>query len=126
MPQKTQYRKIIHRSNLLPPQILLPIFGTDLEGIVTTRAFTSSLITTLRNEFTGDRIFLQFYYPNADSFVYISISLIFLYGQWKFHQGSQSREKFQKIESFNKKETFVKNILFIILFVFTKDVLSAT
>jgi hypothetical protein len=105
---------------------MLTIFGTDLEGIVTARAFTSSLFTNLRNEFTGDRLFLQIYSPNSDALIYISISLIFIYGQWKFHQGSQTIEKFQKMKSFNKKETFLKNLIFIILFVFTKDVLSAT
>ena len=112
--------------NLIPPQMMLTIFGTDLEGIVTARAFTSSLFTNLRNEFTGDRLFLQIYSPNSDALIYISISLIFIYGQWKFHQGSQTIEKFQKMKSFNKKETFLKNLIFIILFVFTKDVLSAT
>ena len=54
------------------------------------------------------------------------MSLIIIYGQWKFYQGSQSREKLQKIDSFNKKETFLKNLIFIILFVFTKDILAAT
>jgi len=112
--------------NLIPPQMMLSIFGTDLEGIVTARAFTSSLFSNLRNEFTGDRLFMQLYYPHSDTFIYLSISLIFVYGQWKFLQGSQSREKFQKIDSFNKKETFLKNLIFILLFVFTKDVLSAT
>jgi hypothetical protein len=112
--------------SLLPPQAILAIFGSDLEGIITARAFISSLLTNLRNEFTGDRLFLQFYYPNSDSLMYLSISLIFVYGQWKFYEGSQSIEKFQKIKSFNRKETFLKNLIFIILFVFTKDVMSAT
>jgi len=111
---------------LLPQSAMLTIFGTDLEGIVTARAFASSLLTNLRNEFTGDKLFLQLYYPNSDSFMYLSISLIFVYGQWKFYQGSQGIEKFQKIQSFNKKEKFLKNMIFVILFVFTKDVLSAT
>ena len=114
------------RVNLIPQQMMLTIFGTDLEGIVTARAFASSLFSNLRNEFTGDRLFLQLYSPHSDALIYLSISLIVVYGQWKFHQGFQSREKFQKIDSFNKKETFLKNLIFIILFVFTKDVLSAT
>ena len=114
------------RVNLIPQQMMLTIFGTDLEGIVTARAFASSLFSNLRNEFTGDRLFLQLYSPHSDALVYISISMIFIYGQWKFHEGSQSMEKLQKIDSFNRKETFLKKLIFIILFVFTKDVLSAT
>jgi hypothetical protein len=125
LPQ-VQPHKAFQPLYFIPPQVMLTIFGTDLEGIVTARAFISSLFSNLRNEFTGDRLFLQFYYPNSDSLVYLSISLIFVYGQWKFHQGSQGIEKFQKIKSFNKKEKFLKNAMFIILFVFTKDVLSAT
>jgi hypothetical protein len=125
-PQPVKHFKDLQQANLIPPQFMLSIFGTDLEGIVTARAFTSSLFSNLRNEFTGDRLFLQLYSPHSDTLIYLSISLIVVYGQWKFHQGSQSREKFQKIDSFNKKESFLKNLIFIILFVFTKDVLSAT
>lgn len=125
-PHSNKPVKNIQRTALLPPQMLIPIFGTDLESIITLRALASSIITNLRNEFTGDRLFLQVFYPSSDSFIYISISLVFVYGQWKFIQGSQSIEKFQKIEAFNKREKFIKNIIFILLFVFTKDVLSAT
>jgi hypothetical protein len=125
-PSPVKQFKDLQQVNLIPPQVMLTIFGTDLEGIVTTRAFASSLFSNLRNEITGDRLFLQLYSPHSDALVYISMSLIVIYGQWKFHQGAQSREKFQKIDSFNKKEAFLKNLIFIILFVFTKDVLSAS
>ena len=124
LPRPDSYHKSLLQINLIPP--LVTIFGTDLESIVTARAFTSSLFTNLRNEITGDRLFLQLYSSHSDAIVYISMSLIVIYGEWKFYQGSQSREKLQKIDSFNKKETFLKNLIFIILFVFTKDVLSAT
>jgi hypothetical protein len=111
---------------MIPPQVMLSIFGSDLESIVTARAFTSSIFSNLRNEFTGDQLFIQMYSPHSDSLAYISLSLIFAYGQWKFHHGSKSIEKLQKIDSFNKKEKIIKNTIFIILFVFTKDILSAT
>jgi len=103
----------------------MPIFGTDLEGIITARAFTTSLITNLRNEVTEDRIFLQLSYPHTDSIIYISISILVLYSYWKYNEGSQRITKFQKIDQFNKIEKLVKHIIFILLFVFTKDVLSA-
>ena len=124
LPRPDSSHKSLLQINLIPP--LVTVFGTDLESIVTARAFTSSLFTNLRNEITGDRLFLQLYSSHSDAIVYISMSLIVIYGEWKFYQGSQSREKLQKIDSFNKKETFLKNLIFIILFVFTKDVLSAT
>jgi len=133
LPRPKQHYRVISKSvqplqplYIVPPQIMLTIFGSDLESIVTARALMSSLFSNLRNEFTGDRLFLQLYSPHSDSIAYISLLLIFVYGQWKFHQGSQTREKLQKIDSFNKKELIIKNAIFILLFVFTKDVLSAT
>lgn len=111
---------------IVPPQILLPIFGTDLEGIITTKAITSSLISNIRNEITGDRLFLQFSDLHPSSFVYLSIALTFAYGEWKFNEGSQGMLKLQKLDKFTKKEIMWKNIILIIFYVFTKDVLSAS
>jgi len=111
---------------IVPPQLLLPIFGTDLEGIITTKAITSSLISNIRNEITGDRLFLQFSDMHPSSFVYLSIALTFAYGEWKFNEGSQSMLKLQKMEKFTKKEIIWKNIILIIFYVFTKDVLSVS
>lgn len=117
---------VVTRMHILPTQTMITLFGTDLEGIVTSKAFLSSLISNLRNEFTSDRLFMQLYYPHPELFIYVSISLVFLYGQWKFYQGSQGLEKFQRMEGFIKREKLIKNIIFILLFVFTKDVMSAT
>jgi len=115
-----------HRVSLVPTHLMKSIFGTNLEGIVTTRAFISSLVSNLRGEITSDKVLMQLYAPDSYSIIYISISLIFVYGEWKFHKGSQSNQKFQKIESFAQKESCLKNIMFVVLFVFTKDVLSAS
>ncbi len=117
---------VVTRMHILPTQTMITLFGTDLEGIVTSKAFLSSLISNLRNEFTSDRLFMQLYYPHPELFIYVSISLVFLYGQWKFYKGSQGLEKFQRMEGFIKREKLIKNLIFIVLFVFTKDVMSAT
>lgn len=119
-----QHRKVVRPISLLPPHILFTIFETDLEGIVTARALTSSIFSSLRNEFTRDTLFMQLYYPHSDVVVYLFISMIFVYNQ--FDQSSKNIKRFQKIDSFNKKEKFLKNVMFILLFVFTKDVLSVT
>jgi hypothetical protein len=100
--------------------------GSDLESILTTRAITSSLITTLRNEISGDRLLLQITDVHPSTFVYLSIAITFLYGQWKFYQGCNRIEKLQKIDIYVKKETTWKNIIIIMLYVFTKDVMSVS
>jgi hypothetical protein len=111
---------------ILPPQAVLPILGSDLESILTTRAITSSIITTLRNEISGDRLLLQITDVHPSTFVYLSIAITFLYGQWKFYQGCNRIEKLQKIDIYVKKETTWKNIIIIMLYVFTKDVMSVS
>jgi hypothetical protein len=126
LPGPVQHRKVVTPISLLPPHILSTIFETDLEGIVTARALTSSIFSSLCKELTRDTLFMQLYYPHSDIVVYLFISMIFVYGQWEINEGSQNIKRFKKIDSFNKKEKFIKNMMFIILFVFTKDVLSAT
>lgn len=98
---------------------------TNLEGIITTRAFISSLIRNLSSEITWDKLIIQLSYPHSDSVVCISISLLFLYAQWKYHKNTQTT-KLQKIDVFTHREAVLKNIIFIILYVFTKDVSSVT
>jgi hypothetical protein len=99
---------------------------TNLEGIITTRAFISSLIRNLSGEITWDKLIVQISYPHSDSILCISISLLFLYAQWKYLKDSQSMTKLQKIDAFIHREALLKNIIFIILYVFTKDVSSVT
>ena len=109
-----------------PPQSIVPILKTDLELLLTTRAIVSSLITNLRNEITGDRLLLQFTDFHPVSLVYVSVAITFIYGQWKFYEGSQKRNKIQKIEEYANNEAIWREIILIMLYVFTKDVLSAS
>jgi len=111
---------------ILPPQIILPVFTSDLEGIITGRAIVSSIISNLRNELSGDRLLLQLSDIHPTSFAYVSIVLTFAYGQWKFNEGIQRTIKFQKIEKYNQEEIVWKNIILMIMYVFTKDVMTAS
>lgn len=111
---------------ILPPQIILPVLTTDLEGIITGRAIVSSIISNLRNEISGDRLLLQLSDFHPTSFIYLSIALTFAYGQWKFYEGHKSVDKFQKLETYVEKEKVWKNIILIMMYVFTKDVMSVS
>ena len=116
----------IHRKSIthMSSNAMLPF--TNLEGIITTRAFISSLIRNLSSEITWDKLIIQISYPHSDSFVCISISLLFLYAQWNYLKNTQTMTKLQKIDVFLHREALLKNIIFIILYVFTKDVSSVT
>jgi hypothetical protein len=128
MLYKLFFTIFIYKANAFihPPQIILPILKTDLEVLLTNRAIISSLIANLRNEITGDRLLLQFTDFHPVSIVYLSLAVTFIYGQWKFYEGSQKRNKIQKIEEYVNNEIIWKQIILIILYVFTKDVLSAS
>jgi len=116
----------------IPPPISFSIFttmGTDLERIISSKAVLSSLITNLRKEITVERIFIEVSEINSNptNYIYLSIVLSFIYGQWKFYNGTQNKiQKFKKIDTYTKIERVTKDILFIILFAFMKDVQSAS
>jgi len=115
---------------LLITNAFLPIFPllSDLEGIITTRALTNSVMTNLKREFSGDRLFLQIAdFHTTTTFAYISVAIFFIYGQWKFHEGSRSQsDKFKKMDAYIEKENILKNIVLIVLYTFIKDVQSAS
>ena len=106
----------------------LPLL-TDLESIITTKAISTSFFTYLRKEVTLDRAFISITELNTHGSDYLLLSFIltYMYGQYKFRQGTETCQidKFRKIDKFEKVNRFTKEILFIILFIFTKDVQNA-
>ena len=111
----------------IPPQ-MIPVIS-KLENIVTTKAIGISFFTNLRSEINIDRVFKEIVdmHYTTYSYLYLSMFLTYAYGYYKFTQGSQScqLEKFKKIEKFDKVNRLTKELIFIILFIFTKDVQNA-
>ena len=108
-----------------PPPQMIPIIS-KLEGIITSKAISTSFLMNLRNEITVERIFTEvteFNY-HSNSYLYASILITYLYGQYKFMKGSQI-QKLKKIEKYERIDRFTREILFIVLFIFTKDVQRA-
>lgn len=107
---------------------LIPLL-TDLEGIITSKAISTSFITNLSNEFTLDRVFIPIteFNNNRSSYLILSFIFTYIYGHYKFTQGSETCriDKFRKIDKFEKIDRITKDVLFIILFVFTKDIQNA-
>jgi hypothetical protein len=114
-------------NNLLNNE-LIPVVS-KLESIVTTKAITSSFYTNLRNEFTLDKIITMvtgFNYHNHANYAYLSIFLTVLYGEYKYMKGANTiNEKFKKIDKYDKVYKNVREILYIFIFIFTKDIQHA-
>jgi len=97
-----------------------------LESIITSRAIATSFYTNLRNEITFDKLITEitnFHYNNHTNYVYISIFLTYLYGEYKYLKGTnKNNEKFKKIDNYEKIYRNTKEILYVFIFIFTKDV----
>lgn len=112
------------------PMILPNVVISNLEGIVTAKAISHSLLTNLRLELTLDKFLLQltqFDYHSTDYF-YISVFVTYLYGQYKFFKGSESCQidtKLGKLYKYQKVSRITREIIFIIFVIFTKDVQNA-
>lgn len=111
----------------LPPILTEKLIVSNLETIISSKAITSSIITNLQKEIDVERAILQLFplHVSYSVYVYLSVAVTILYGQWKFYNGSQY-DKLRKIEIFNKQEKFIKNIIFVFVMVFLKDVESVT
>jgi hypothetical protein len=103
--------------------------ASDLENIITLKTITSSIITNIRNEITLDNIFLEIVNSTNHDYNYILISILstLLYGQYKFSRGIELRKinKLSKLEKYNKLNLRIRQIIWLILFIFTKDIPNA-
>lgn len=102
---------------------------TDLESIITLKTITSSIITNIRNEITLDNIFLEIVNSTHHDLNYILVSILstILYGQYKFSKGVELRKinKLSKIKKYNELNIRIRQLIFLILFIFTKDIPNA-
>jgi hypothetical protein len=102
---------------------------TDLESIITLKTITSSIITNIRNEITLDNIFLEIVNSTHHDLNYILVSILstILYGQYKFSKGIELKKinKLSKIKKYNELNMRIRQIIFLILFIFTKDIPNA-
>ena len=110
---------------LLNNNKLIPIIS-KLESIITAKAFTTSFYANLRTEFTIDKLFIEMnHFNNHNLNSYISMIIIYLYGEYKYIKGSKRTEKLQKIDKYDNMYRNFKEIIYIFIFIFTKDVQHA-
>lgn len=115
---------------LLPPTIFNKIVISKLETIVNSNAISTSIFVNLRREINIESAFIHLIPMNMSCmtcYIYLSIILTVLYGQWRFYMGSQTKiTKFRKLERFSRLESVIKNIVFLIIVICMKDIESAT
>jgi hypothetical protein len=112
----------------LPPVISQKLIISQLESIITVRAFVASFFENINKEIDIERAALQIipmHYSTTTGYIYLSIVLTFLYSQWRFYDALEY-ERFDKIAKFSKEKKLIKNIIFIIILVFLKDIQTAS
>jgi hypothetical protein len=106
---------------------------TDLEGIATTQVIRNTFLTNIRTEITINNLFSQiteFHYVPSD-FIFVSVLLTLLYSQSKYIQGYEKKTGYEerttilKISKYGKCERLIKEIVFVLILVFTRDVQNA-
>jgi len=103
---------------------------SNLETIVSTKALSESFLKSMRRELDIEWALLQFtpmdIHPST-AYVYASIVITVIYGQWRFYSGSQTKyDKFKKIEKYAREERILRNIIFLIIMIFMKDIETAS
>jgi hypothetical protein len=114
-------------SFIIPPPVLANPILTDLEGIVTTQIIRNTFLTNIRTEITINNLFSQiteFHYVPSD-YIFISVLLTLLYSQVKYLDGYDKKSQILKITKYEKCERFIRELVFVLLLVFTRDVQNA-
>ena len=108
-------------------QSFLPMFTglTGLERIVATRAMSATIVNQLTNEISFDRVVFELSNVNFHStnLWIISVLAIYLYSRLQYFEGIQS--KLKDIEVYDRYKRLIREIMFIVFLVFTRDVQNA-
>ena len=108
---------------------------TSLETILARKAILSTIFNNARTEMTAERIFLEvtsipynipttmISYHHTNDYLFFSILTTHLYGQWRYNMGEkQEYNKLKKIGKYKEIYGVYRNMMFIIIFMFFKDV----
>lgn len=106
---------------------MTPISNT-LESIIANKAIISSIATILKREITAERIMIELdNFTGPSSFFYTSMILTYMYGEYRFTQGAESKaDKIKKLPLFKETEKMYRELFFVLMFVLFKDVHSAS
>lgn len=94
---------------------------TSLERIVATRSIGHSFMSHVYSEVSVEKNVLGFINLSSPNIWIFSTVAIVIYGQYKFNEGA----KFKQFVAYDKYNTIIREILMIILLIFTRDVENA-
>ena len=99
---------------------------TSLERIVATRAMGTTFVNQLTSEISLERIAIELSNVNfhSNNLWVISVLAIYLYGRFQYYEGVQS--KLQDMEVYGQYKRLIREIMFILFLVFTRDVQHVT
>jgi hypothetical protein len=108
--------------SLLPINISL----TGLERIVATRAMSSTIVNQLTKEISFEKVVIEITNMQVDSatnILVISVLAIYLYNRFQYYEGLQS--KLKDIKVYEKYTRLIREVMFILFLVFTRDIQNA-
>lgn len=109
-------------------QSFLPISTgmTSLERIVATRAMGATIVNQLTSEISFERVMFELTNVNFHStnLWVLSVLAIYLYSRFQYYEGVQS--KLKDIEVYDRYKRLIREVMFIVFLVFTRDVQHAT
>jgi len=109
-------------------QSFLPSMTSGLSGlerIIATRAMGATFMNQLSAEIPFDRLLLEMTNVNFHStnLWILSVVSIYLYTRFQYIEGVQS--KLQNIEVYERYNRIIRELMFIVFLVFTRDVQNA-
>lgn len=107
--------------SLLP----MPSGLTGLERIIVTRAMGATIINQLTSEISFDRVVLEMAnlnFHSANLWIF-SVLAIYLYSRFQYFEGVHS--KLQNITVYDRYNRLIREVMFIVFLVFTRDVQNA-
>jgi len=98
---------------------------TNLEKMITTRVVSQSIISNLSSEFSIEKIIIEATHFNYQSHNWIlSVFIIYSYGYFKYIEGMNTNTKIQQTKIYDKYNQYIRQLLFIMFIIFSRDVQS--
>jgi hypothetical protein len=109
-------------------QSFLPLSNgmTGLQRIVANRAMGATFVNQLSSEISLERVVLEMTNLNIHSpnLWALSVIAIYVYSRFQYYEGVQS--KLKDIEVYDRYKRLIRELMFIVFLVFTRDVQHAT
>ena len=98
---------------------------TNLEKMITTRVVSQSIISNISSEFSIEKIIIEATHFNYQSHNWIlSVFIIYSYGYFKYIEGMNTNTKIQQTKIYGKYNQYIRQLIFIMFIIFSRDVQS--